>query len=128
MITETHRQQLRDLDVEKLAEAFADVLLEWLEREQFEQMKRDNTERGEPGVCASHDYCDANMAMDAAITECTSPTFNVCDFMDEYNDLVVSKGVDVANAHESKAIFDKWNGAWAVAYTKYLTAQEVARG
>lgn len=128
MITEAHRQQLRDMKVETLAKTFADVLLEWLEKEQFEQMQRDNTERGEPRLCASHDYCDANMAMEEAVVRCTSPTFNVCDFMEEYSDVAHAHGVAAANAHESKAIYDKWNAAWALAYKLYLTVQEVARG
>ena len=50
-----------DADI-RLAHAFADILLDWLGDEKYEQMKLKNVEYG--GMCcASHDYCDANMAM-----------------------------------------------------------------
>lgn len=62
---------------EWLAERFAAILKEWLTAEQWADMKRKNETdpRYTGGVCASHDYCDANMAMDQAWRErfATSP-------------------------------------------------------
>lgn len=50
-----------DADI-RLAHAFADILLDWLGDEKFEQMKLKNVEY-DGMACASHDYCDANEAM-----------------------------------------------------------------
>jgi len=53
------------------------------------------------GVCHSHDFCDANMSMHAALEECgfdVSALFSECDEKDEEG-----------------PIYDLWNRAWDLA-------------
>lgn len=50
-----------------IADRFAEVLRSWLTPDEFAEMKRLNeTPEYADGCCASHNYCDANMAMDEA--------------------------------------------------------------
>ena len=52
-------------DVERLARAFARVLRDWLTPAELVEVNRRNVRHYLEGqsVCASHDFCDANMAM-----------------------------------------------------------------
>lgn len=45
-----------------LAGVFADCVYEWTSPEQFAEIKKRNVTAA-PGVCHSHDFIDANMAM-----------------------------------------------------------------
>jgi hypothetical protein len=55
--------------INKLAHVFADVLKERLTSEQVHEINRRNASLEYGGnTCASHDFCDANMVMDAAFT------------------------------------------------------------
>jgi hypothetical protein len=48
----------------KLADMFGTVLREWLTQGQLMEVRRRNNAYGvEADVCASHEFCDANMAM-----------------------------------------------------------------
>ncbi len=47
---------------ETIGEAFVRKLREWLTPEEFAEMRR-RQPTAPPNVCASHDFCDANMAM-----------------------------------------------------------------
>lgn len=49
--------------VPELAHEFSRVLREWLTDDEMEQVIERNAEVDDPRVCASHDFCDANMAM-----------------------------------------------------------------
>lgn len=52
-----------------LGEAFANTLGQWLTENAYLEMRirnRGYADAGETGVCASHEFCDANMAMDEA--------------------------------------------------------------
>lgn len=57
------------VEVALVAEVFAAIMKEWLLPAQMIEVRRRNllglAREGSP-VCASHDYCDANMAMDQA--------------------------------------------------------------
>lgn len=46
-----------------LAHEFSRILRDWLTEEEIEQVIERNAEVDDPAVCASHDFCDANMAM-----------------------------------------------------------------
>ena len=85
-------------ETEKLAAEFVAVLTEWLTPAEFAEMQRRNVTAGE-GVCASHDFCDANMAMDEAFTHALGRKPDVMDSDDG------AEGRDVA----------LWNAAWAAA-------------
>ncbi len=51
-------------DPTELAQAFSRVLRQWLTAEQMrEVVARNRAEQYGKGICASHDFCDANMAM-----------------------------------------------------------------
>lgn len=49
---------------EKLAKAFSIILDAWLGVNMPELVEKNKTVKR--GICASHDFCDSNMAMDAA--------------------------------------------------------------
>lgn len=49
--------------VEALAEEFVRVLREWLSDAEWREMTKRNSSTHAAPICASHDFCDANMAM-----------------------------------------------------------------
>lgn len=58
-------------NADKLATAFVATLREWLTPAELEKVRVTNTgfrQRGDFKICASHDVCDANMAMLEAFT------------------------------------------------------------
>lgn len=90
--------------VEAMATVFAKVLQSWLTPEQFETVRQRNRSQ-EP--CASHDFCDANMAMDAA--------FRMVMGRDFEHDGETERGqVDC----------DTFNAAWGLAVVRYLRASD----
>jgi len=46
-----------------LAHEFSRILRDWLTEDEIEQVIERNAEVDDPAICASHDFCDANMAM-----------------------------------------------------------------
>lgn len=88
-----------------VADAFAAVLKDWLTPAEWEEMRERNAAETSPLVCHSHDHCDANMAMDAAIRDLT--------------------GITEINV-EDPDINSLWNDAWTLAKAKHLTAPKVA--
>ena len=46
---------------EQVAAKFSEILRGWLTPEQMEQVVERNRAEKSPGVCHSHDFCDANM-------------------------------------------------------------------
>ncbi|MCK1671087.1 hypothetical protein [Bradyrhizobium sp. 150] len=97
----------RDQQVTAIAEAFAEVLRQWLTREEMEAVRSRNASQSNPGICHSHDFCDANMAMDAAFRGLSIPT---CLDLD-----------DDTKEHEEACRL--WNDAWDVAKRLYLTTR-----
>ena len=81
--------------VEKLSKEFSKVLKSWLMKKQMAEVirKNDTPEYKTGGLCASHDYCDANMAMDAAWKK------------------VVGKSINFQNNTQVSL----WNKAWTMA-------------
>lgn len=57
----------RSIDHVSLALAFATVLHEWLDEDEIKQVVERNGTEAYTDYCASHDFCDANMAMLEAI-------------------------------------------------------------
>lgn len=93
----------RDEAVSKIATEFANVLRKWLGPVQFAKMQRRNM-KSEENVCASHDFCDANMAMAEAF------------------ETVLNREPNVSNASDTAI----WNAAWDKAKAEELTAKAVA--
>jgi hypothetical protein len=60
----------------ELGKRFVTILEEWLTPEEFEAVRTRNDDRV-PGVCASHDFCDANAAMDQAFEDVLGRSANV---------------------------------------------------
>ena len=89
---------------EALAKEFARVLRSWLNDDQWESMLRLNKKGRSPLICHSHDFCDANMAMDEA-------------FKNLGVDQETQWGDDWASNEEASAL---WNKAWDIAKTKHL--------
>lgn len=81
----------------KLAAAFAEVLHEWLTPAQMREVVARNEHYG--NACASHDFCDANMAMDEAFTKAMGREVEW----------------DEENGGLTEADTALWNGAWAIA-------------
>jgi hypothetical protein len=88
-----------------IAEAFALVLIEWLSTEEWDEMRLRNANESNPNVCHSHDFCDANMAMDRAMTDFGYP-------------LPLDLNEDHPSVVEHVEI---WNEAWDLAKRLHLT-------
>ena len=91
-----------------VAEAFAEVMRQWLSKDEFAEMKHKNeTDPNYRGcVCASHDYCDANMAMMEAF-----------DHVMGHN-MIPEEGGEIS---ESDCAI--WSDAWDLARRLYLGHQ-----
>lgn len=120
-IIESHYVALDALTVETLAAEFARIVGQWLTPAEFKQMREDNQTLG-AGLCASHDYCDANMAMDEALRNLLGADFDACEFMQAYDDAYLSEGIEAANKSKAAAIFTKWNAAASLAKARFFTA------
>jgi hypothetical protein len=87
------KDQLMSFIVNNLAVKFCDVLHEWLTEDELAIVVERNASRDCECVCHSHDFCDANMAMDEAWSRM---------FQDEID---LSSEIDT----------DLWNAAWDLA-------------
>lgn len=89
--------------------AFADTLREWATDEQWATMRYDNATgdayQGERAACASHNFCDANMAMVEAFQDALGREPDVFD--QEGGE----EGPDIA----------LFNAAWSLAKSRWLT-------
>jgi len=90
--------------IKAIAEAFAGILKEWLSDDEFAEMKAANKAEQDDGVCHSHDYCDANMAMLGALIKAGAITQDQAD-ADDFDIM------DHSNL---------WNAAWAYAAKERL--------
>lgn len=91
-------------EVTRLADALAEVLREWLSPTEWQEMRARNDTPEYADCCASHDFCDANMAMDEAFRRALGRPPDVYDRPDG------AEGPDVA----------LWNAAWADAGRRHL--------
>lgn len=85
------------VDPKDVARKFAAVLEAWLSPQDFAELRRRNAAETDANICHSHDFCDANMAMDAALRAC---------------------GVDNA-----AAVDRLWTAAWEIATRAHLTTK-----
>jgi hypothetical protein len=101
---------------ERIADAFANILSDWLTADQWAEMQARNVDYSD-GVCASHDFCDANMAMAEAFETVTGrePAFG-------FDTLADGSPVDPAAAIQADVDCDAWNAAWVIAKLRHLTA------
>jgi hypothetical protein len=101
---------------ERIADAFADVLRNWLTADQWAEMQTRNVDYSD-GVCASHDFCDANMAMAEAFETVTGR-----EPSGGYDTLANGSPVDTMAAIQADADCALWSAAWDIAKPRYLTA------
>lgn len=94
---------LRAVTVERLALALRAAIGDELSAADWQRMRRDNVGIA-AGVCASHDYCDANMPMAAAFES------------------VMGRPALPDDGPMSDDDMRLWNEAWAIATPAWLTA------
>ena len=83
---------------EAVADRFAEILRGWLTANQWKEMQRRNAAETKQDICHSHDFCDANVAMDQALRDL---------------------GVVIADALTDEQT-QLWNAAWNNAFVRYL--------
>lgn len=83
--------------IEQLAAAFVAQLRQDNSAEQFAEVVSKQKSAPLAGVCYSHDYCDANMTMDAAFK-----SFGIDPLEHDYTE---EDGM-------SQEVCDLWNSAW----------------
>lgn len=100
----------KDLTPAELAKSFSVVLRQWLTDSDISRINAANAANGyDPSVCASHDYCDANMAMLEAVSNATGV------------------GVDDIEVDISDARFcELFSEAWAIAKRGDFDVQRIA--
>ena len=96
-----------------IAEVFAAIVREWLTAAEFAEMRRLNAAETEPNVCHSHDYCDANIAMDEAFRRVLGR-----GPLDDGARDPVDDGMTAANVA-------LWNEAFSIATREHLGAPRI---
>jgi hypothetical protein len=83
-----------------LAIEFGRVLRQWIPENMAEVITKNKRYRGagDLGVCASHDYCDANMAMSEAS-----------------DNLGLTNPSELTDSPEQQKLFALWGAAWSLA-------------
>jgi hypothetical protein len=94
-----------------IGDAFALILREWASDEEWQTMREDNRHIA-PGCCASHDFCDANVAMDSAFTHVMGRDLTCDDDVQNVPEMAQLQEADHA----------LWGAAWDYARERYLTA------
>lgn len=85
-----------------IAKEFCAVLRQWLTPEQLAEAVARNAAETDPGICHSHDFCDANCAMHEAFVRCG---------LDPH-----STGVpDTDHPLQSAECDELWDEAWTLA-------------
>ena len=91
--------------VEQVAKEFARVVIMWLTPSQFSIMRYRNSKQLDKSICHSHDFIDANMAMDQAFK-----TFGI----DPLENPIEPEG------GMTEEVVTLWNSAWDMAKKHYL--------
>lgn len=89
--------------VARVGDRFAALLKEGLGEAKYELVRQRNAVEKYPGVCHSHDFCDANMTMQAAIIAVLELPADWC----------------IDGGDEAQTAF--WNEAWAHTSRHYFT-------
>ena len=91
----------RSIVVSLLAYYFSLTLREWLTPEQMDKVIADNNKNNDPGLCASYNFCDANMAM-----------------LEAFEQLGIKHPAEYdGDSPEQEVSVSLWNAAWNLAYT-----------
>lgn len=92
----------------ELAAEFCKVLREWLSAEEMAEVVKRNQAEEDKNICASHDFCDANEAMDEAFKRLTGAS--ACETRTDTNE-----GDCKQASCMTDETLDLWNGAWSLA-------------
>lgn len=84
---------------ETVATEFSKVLRTWLTPAEMSEVVRRNSEQKDPNICHSHDFCDANMAMDEALRN-------------------LRVDMDAEGALQDDNLIDLWNASWGLAKSR----------
>jgi hypothetical protein len=103
-------------EITKLAKAFSEELREEIGDANLKKAIADNVGEDE-GICHSHDYCDANMVMDAAFKK-------VGVDLDKYSGFP-GKGM-LGKDNAESTLIAIWNKAWGEAKEKEFFTKETA--
>jgi hypothetical protein len=110
--------------VATVAAMFSTVLREWLTAEQMTVVVERNTEYENVthGICASHDFCDANMAMAEAFHRLGLKTNIDHDGWDQYAQCYCERPTcdhtmpaDTAAIESASQLWQLWADAWDLA-------------
>lgn len=96
-------KRISDSQINKIAIEFANVLKEWLTPEQITEVIKVNSIPENKTCCATHDFCDSNMAMDEAFTKVMGREFVF--YNDELPESEKQNGIDT----------NAFNTAWDIA-------------
>lgn len=98
------------MNTEKIAAEFTAILKEWLGEDFKEVVERNRTET-DSGICHSHDFCDANMAMEEAFKKVVGRE----PFLSE----------DEGEAQEKRTEEDSavWSAAWDIAKASWQSKE-----
>jgi hypothetical protein len=100
----------------RVAGKFADLLFDDIGADRFQRVRLVNADyRPDEGICASHDHCDANMVMEAAMQSVGIET------MPSYR----AELPDTDSMPE--AVLKLWNAAWDAAKAAFLTETDRAK-
>ncbi len=94
------RKEPRAENARRVAVAFKAVLTEWLTADEMAAVTARNRAEVNPHVCHSHDFCDANMAMDEAFRKVFGRP--------------ASDYLDAAEGTLDEMPWEIWNDAWAI--------------
>lgn len=102
-------QPFDEATAERLATEFTTRLRHALTDDEWAEMRRRNAAYGDPAICASHDFCDANVVMDEAFRAVTGHSIGDREEAGE-------GGITVEES-------TLWNRAWDIAKERDLTAE-----
>lgn len=108
--------------VAKVADQFVVVAREDLEERELVGVDYANTFHGSEGVCALHDYVDANMSMNEAFERVAREEVEDPELEPTVTDMVTGEGVEAEVARRI------WNSAWDVAQKRGYSPLWARRG
>jgi hypothetical protein len=85
---------MENTNINRLAKAFCESVTEYLTREELIEAVSRNAKEVHPDVCHTHDFCDANMAMEEAW------------------DSIFEFGVEIGDVESNSKL---WGAAWDLA-------------
>jgi len=97
--------------VERVSTLFSDLMRDGFQEPQRIAMDWQNAFAYEPGICATHDYCDANMDMLASVEDALVEAGNSRKRANAFATCCDDDATEAAQERRGEL----WNGAWAKA-------------